>query len=435
MSEKDTETPTILRDLRLEGGWQLQPSALRSGKNYAANDTVPEVNPEVDIAHDHLSSTTMSGPPPLGPNISAINGTVVNQQDQAETTLVGQHEGMDVPISPSFIEPPLAEGVHSRSRSPVRKVVGSEEVYEEEEYITTRYARIEEQVADYERNRENKNHWVALIESEYNRLLKLIEEFSVKAVVVSNDDFAVKGKDLKELLHHARVAWEQKAESQKRNPNKSRLNLTSRLSTSSPLLSKSDAQPVSPLVDNVFRELSRVRVQSLSEELQAIANAEKEKESVHLQNETTSESASDTETTGELQGCEIQLLSLTGIFNMQGNELSQEVLNKLQDFDRKLNSAIVKPARINPQTVERLSSLEGRQSETEKSLTELEKVVSGLQGIVTNLNSKTDQITKDVTKIKDDVYNLGTTQDNQGIAHANLAASVEKLNESVVENQ
>ena len=434
MSEKESEVPKILRDLRLERGWQVQ-SSLRSGRNHnPPSASAPEASSEIVTASDHLSSTTMSGHPPLGPNISAINGTVVSQQDQAETTLVDQHEGMDAPIPPSFIETPIGEGTNSRLRSSVRIIVGSEEVYEEEEYITTKYTRIEEQVAEYERNLENKNHWVTLIESEYNRILKLIEEFCVKAVMVSNDDFVIKGKDLKELLHHARIAWEQKAESQQRNPELSRINLTSKLSTSSPLPARAATQPVSPLIDNVFRDLPVKRVPSLSEELQAIADAQQDNPVSEL-DQATSESASNSEVTGELQDCEIQLLSLTGIFNLQEKEVSQEVLDRLQDFDRKLNSALSKPTPVDPQTVERISSLEGRQLESEKSCDELKEVVSGLQNIITNLNNKTDQIGKDVTKLKDDVYNLGTVQDNQGIAHANLVTQVENVNESVVENK
>ena len=85
MSEKESEVPKILRDLRLERGWQVQ-SSLRSGRNHnPPSASAPEASSEIVTASDHLSSTTMSGHPPLGPNISAINGTVVSQQDQAET--------------------------------------------------------------------------------------------------------------------------------------------------------------------------------------------------------------------------------------------------------------------------------------------------------------------------------------------------------------
>ena len=151
-----------------------------------------------------------------------------------------------------MLETPIGKGTGTRS------LRSSEDEYILPESIQSKHEELFLLVESYTLDLIQKEEWRKLVDPEFSRIDDILKEFMRKAGLIGNRDYSQKAAKLRSQLANARTDWWKRITNEPSIPIYPRVNLTSRLSNSSPSLnsnensSNSSAENTStnPIVDN-----------------------------------------------------------------------------------------------------------------------------------------------------------------------------------------
>ena len=191
----------------------------------------------------NLNSTSTGGICPPHPDVSSIQAEDLSGVD----TLY-----RDTSDNGYMLETPIGKGSGTRS------LRSSEDDYILPESIQSKHEELFLLVESYALDLIQKEGWRKLVDPEFSRIDDILKEFMRKAGLIGNRDYSQKAAKLRSQLANARTDWWKRITNEPSIPTHPRVNLSSRLSNSSPSLysnensSDSNAENTStnPIIDN-----------------------------------------------------------------------------------------------------------------------------------------------------------------------------------------